>query len=830
MSIYLTGNPVGSTNPKDLIDNSQNIDYWAIGPLYSYPDRKGVNRLSLAGIEASFAAAQLDRSNRFDAFIASSGYDVIGDYASQPVTFTERNQLMLKDGELWKPKASVSLPYVTTGVWATESSSFVSVGDAALRQELASPTGDELVSTKASGAGAIPQTVNARFGQMISVNIKSYDGKVNMVDDDTLALYKAMAVVYTSGGGIVDIPGRSVFDGAIVVPDGVSIRSIGKGYEKNPVGGLIFRGTGPKNNSIPGATAIAVANPDAGAAYLADSATRGDEYRTLDLGVPFSAAVTLGKGSRLIDLGVIPWFDGLAGYAGSDNRLSDEWDVGVWARNASGWQTQSVIVDGHWRKSGLLVTASDIGDGQVAQCELGQALFSSFGGFWGVSIRAPRDASGATNYGFAGTDFINCFIRSLNHQSLCLATSSSLASPFSSPSGCLQLDGSGVLRGVQFLNCTFMGRDDICVMSDFSNETLFQGCYKESKAIKVSGVFQSSFIGSRMVATPNTVAIFGSKGTKYAVDFSPYFTKDTSLSTSRYDSAKPGVFNPATAQDSEWERPNFAASYGIRLRIGQIFRIYNSTFSTQFSVSDAGAVSSAGNITITSNEAGLYSNANPMIRRFSSGTVQLGAGAACISDGTLTNPGIVRATADNAYSSGSASFRWSTVFAGTATINTSDERHKREIQRISDLLLDVISGLGFQMYKMADAVEAKGDGARWHFGVVAQELKARLEAAGLDPWAFGVLCYDEWDEQTEPAIEAIESVDSEGNSTWSHRETGETVVTREAGNRYGIRYEELLCLQAALFSREKERQALINSNMEKALADLMERVGMLESK
>jgi hypothetical protein len=67
MTIYATGNPVGSTNPKDLIDNSQNLDYLVLGPLLSYPDRRGVNRLSWAGIEASFAAAQIDREQEFEA-------------------------------------------------------------------------------------------------------------------------------------------------------------------------------------------------------------------------------------------------------------------------------------------------------------------------------------------------------------------------------------------------------------------------------------------------------------------------------------------------------------------------------------------------------------------------------------------------------------------------------------------------------------------------------------------------------------------------------------------------------------------------------------------
>lgn len=530
------------------------------------------------------------------------------------------------------------------------------------------------ISYKIEDPNSVEQTVQQKLEQTVST--KDYGALCDGTTDDTLAVKNTILAVQQAGGGEIFHPGLSVITETLVVPDGVSIRSIGKGYEKRPVGGFIFKGAGLKSYSIADATSISITNPDAGAPYLSDSDNRGDNYSTLDLSVPFSAAVILGKGSRLLDMGMIPWFDGLSGYEGSDGRLSDEWDVGVWCRNASGWQLQNVTSDGHWRKSGLLVTSSPIGDGQVPQCELGQAINCSFGGFRGVSIRAPRNASGASNYGFAGTDFINCFIRSLNHQSLCLATSSTLTTPFPSPSACLEMDGSTVLRGVQFTNCTFMGRDDICVISDFSSETLFQGCYEESKAIRVSGVFQDSFIGSRMVATANTAAFFWHGNTKYAVDFSPYFTKDTSLTTSRYTFTNPGVFSPATAQDSEWERPNFSTSYGIRLRAGQGFRIYDSSFNNPFSVTETGSMSADGNITINNTNAGLYSisNANPIIRRFASGTVQLGTtGAASLSDGTLTNAGIIRHTTDLASSFGSASFRALSTYSRQLIIGTGSQ-------------------------------------------------------------------------------------------------------------------------------------------------------------
>lgn len=217
MTIHATFNPIGSTSPKDLIDNAQNLDYLILGPLLSYPDRRSVNRLSWAGIEASFTAAQaqrasafdvaqLGRAERFDTFIATSGYAVIGDYASQPVTFTERNQLMLKDGELWKPKASVALPYVTTGVWTSESTGFVSVGDAALRQALASDTGSMQVYDKQAGGTTYKRPISGKLDALASIRDYGTSGVGNGVTSDHLAaiaMGEALGYIHFSRGNYV---------------------------------------------------------------------------------------------------------------------------------------------------------------------------------------------------------------------------------------------------------------------------------------------------------------------------------------------------------------------------------------------------------------------------------------------------------------------------------------------------------------------------------------------------------------------------------------------------------------------------------------------------
>jgi hypothetical protein len=102
--------------------------------------------------------------------------------------------------------------------------------------------------------------------------------------------------------------------------------------------------------------------------------------------------------------------------------------------------------------------------------------------------------------------------------------------------------------------------------------------------------------------------------------------------------------------------------------------------------------------------------------------------------------------------------------------------------------------------KFKDAVAKKGDGARWHIGLIAQQVKAAFESEGLDAFAYGLLCYDEWNEQWEENIvekEVLEKNPVTGvEEVKVIKETVKKLVT-EAGNRYGIRYEEALALECA---------------------------------
>lgn len=139
---------------------------------------------------------------------------------------------------------------------------------------------------------------------------------------------------------------------------------------------------------------------------------------------------------------------------------------------------------------------------------------------------------------------------------------------------------------------------------------------------------------------------------------------------------------------------------------------------------------------------------------------------------------LIRPSTDNTRDLGSGAFRWRTVYAGTGTINTSDEREKQQIKPIDDAVLRAWSRVEYVQFKFNDAVELKGDGARWHTGLIAQKVKEAFEAEGLDAFEYGLLCYDEWKD--------------------------DPVQGFVAGDRYGIRYEEALALECAYLRAKLE--------------------------
>lgn len=166
--------------------------------------------------------------------------------------------------------------------------------------------------------------------------------------------------------------------------------------------------------------------------------------------------------------------------------------------------------------------------------------------------------------------------------------------------------------------------------------------------------------------------------------------------------------------------------------------------------------------------------------------IGLNSGVARVQVGRL-GTATVEPNADNTHDLGTGSFRWKQLFAGTATINTSDARAKQQVRDLSEAerATAVRCKSLIRAFKFNDAVEQKGDGARIHFGVIAQDVKAAFEAEGLDASEYGLFCYDEWDAQYKDVVDE------------NMVPTGEQELVVAAGNRYGIRYEPLLAFMIA---------------------------------
>ena len=161
--------------------------------------------------------------------------------------------------------------------------------------------------------------------------------------------------------------------------------------------------------------------------------------------------------------------------------------------------------------------------------------------------------------------------------------------------------------------------------------------------------------------------------------------------------------------------------------------------------------------------------------------------------------------ADNTFTLGAASYRWSVVYAGNGTINTSDGREKQQVKPIDDAVLRAWAKVEYCAFKFNDAVALKGDGARWHIGVIAQKVKEAFETEGLDAFAYGLLCYDQWDEIVEDVLEAVDVTSEDGTVVKGAKPTGEKRVVLRAGDRYGLRYEQALALEAAYLRSQIEK-------------------------
>ena len=175
---------------------------------------------------------------------------------------------------------------------------------------------------------------------------------------------------------------------------------------------------------------------------------------------------------------------------------------------------------------------------------------------------------------------------------------------------------------------------------------------------------------------------------------------------------------------------------------------------------------------------------------------QRGAGIA-VSDQELIPTNESGALEDNVMDVGHPSYRFDDVRATNGTIQTSDRNDKQDIEELTDAekrVAVVAKGL-MRKFRWKDNVAEKGDKARTHFGIIAQDLQDAFTAESLDASKYAMFCSDTWWEKeiSVDAVEADEEKGIEAKDAYTYMDTKQEATSGYTEKtRLGVRYSELL--------------------------------------
>jgi hypothetical protein len=130
---------------------------------------------------------------------------------------------------------------------------------------------------------------------------------------------------------------------------------------------------------------------------------------------------------------------------------------------------------------------------------------------------------------------------------------------------------------------------------------------------------------------------------------------------------------------------------------------------------------------------------------------------------------------------GYAAYRWGQIYSSVGSISTSDARDKTSVTALTadEIQASKLLAKEIGTYQWLASIEEKGaDNARHHVGITVQRAIEIMKSCNLDPMRYGFICYDAWEKDDLPLL--------------------------EAGDRYGFRYEQLNQFLAAGFNARLE--------------------------
>ena len=161
----------------------------------------------------------------------------------------------------------------------------------------------------------------------------------------------------------------------------------------------------------------------------------------------------------------------------------------------------------------------------------------------------------------------------------------------------------------------------------------------------------------------------------------------------------------------------------------------------------------------------------------------------------LTDGGRLKPDTHNARDIGSNTTKWEDIYATNGEIQDSDRTLKQEITPLSLQEVGAATALSklFCTYRWKSAVVAKGDAARTHTGIIAQDVEDVMNSFGLNALDYSILCKGTHYET--PA-------ELDGKAYTRRIETnGKDAKPLPEGavefTSYSLRYQELMCFIAA---------------------------------
>lgn len=137
---------------------------------------------------------------------------------------------------------------------------------------------------------------------------------------------------------------------------------------------------------------------------------------------------------------------------------------------------------------------------------------------------------------------------------------------------------------------------------------------------------------------------------------------------------------------------------------------------------------------------------------------------------------------DGGYDIGWSSGRVNNIYAKNGAINTSDGRMKKDVRAMSDPETEAAKAIAKEIGFWTWKEQADMNDVREHCGLTVQRAMEIMESFGLEPFKYGFICYDKWDEHTFVSEYGPANEDGSENPIYK---------TIPAGDRYSFRIDEL---------------------------------------